>query len=98
MRIGFSPPDGSSGWSSANRPQNCIANDHVGGAGMPANPAASAAAGSWYTGLSSLSAPAKFETGPRSMVTRCAPVGFPMTLLSRAMRPFHFFCADPRAV
>ena len=37
--IGFCPPVGSGGWSSANAPQNCIANVNVGGAGMLSKPA-----------------------------------------------------------
>jgi hypothetical protein len=57
-----------------------------GGAGIESNPAACAAFGSWYSGLSSSSALAKNSTAPRSMRTLYAPVGFPMMLVSTAMQ------------
>src|SRR3981081_2993773 len=62
-----------------------IANENVGGAGMPEKTAARAAPASWKTGFSSFSEDAKYDTGPRSTMTFAAPVGLPMTLVSTPM-------------
>ena len=62
--IGFCPSVGSGGWSSANAPQNGIANVNVGGAGMPAKPASVAAPASRYTRFVSANDAANLLTGP----------------------------------
>jgi hypothetical protein len=71
--------------SSASLPQLSTPKVNVGGAGTSSKPAAIAARLSWYTGLASFTAVAKFDTGPRSMTTTERPVGLPMWLLSTLM-------------
>src|SRR5438045_2688073 len=74
-----------SGWISLNWPQLANAKAYVGGIGMLSKPAALAAAASWKIGLSSLTALAKFDAGPRSSTTVLGATGLPTALVSTAI-------------